>query len=86
MGETVPEIKPIEESLEIKGQDGGRTDQSLLKARKLERLKEMGCCFLPRDGLQIHLDKRLRMNLICSCRDASENVVVNKVRRRLSMD
>lgn len=59
-------------------------EQSLVKARRLQKLEEAGC-FLPRKGLQIILDKLFRMNKSGSSRDVvPETSEVETLRKHLS--
>lgn len=60
----------------MKGRDGGRTDQSLVKAKQLQTLQETGC-FLPRVGLQIGWDMALRMNIRGASRNAMSEAVAS---------
>lgn len=53
-------LKQIVDWLKIKGRDGFRIDQSLVILRLLHRVQKAGCS-LPQDGLQINLDKLLRI-------------------------
>lgn len=78
MRETAAALKPVVDGSNMKGGDGVRTHQFLVKARWRQTLGN-AICLLQRDGLQINLDHLLCMNISRSSRDVVCKTVVGQI-------